>query len=204
MCIRDSAQTGQRGEAAAAKFYLDRGCRLLTHNFHTRMGELDVVVQEPDATIVICEVKTRAEGSLTTPAEAVDKAKQRRLIRAAEIYLQTTGLSLSLIHISAARQRQCPGNAARWQLPEGETRRGRTHRQWPDGHVRPAPERLDERRALEAYHAQGLSLIHIYAGQRGAAAGTEEICPKRLQKSALSGKMKRTHEKRTHDGGTNV
>ena len=42
------------------------------------------------------------------------------------------------------------------------------------------------------------------AGQRGAAAGTEEICPKRLQKSALSGKMKRTHEKRTHDGGTNV
>ena len=53
------AQTGQRGEAAAAKFYLDRGCRLLTHNFHTRMGELDVVVQEPDGTIVICEVKTR-------------------------------------------------------------------------------------------------------------------------------------------------
>ena len=44
------AQTGQRGEAAAAKFYLDRGCRLLTHNFHTRMGELDVVVQEPDGT----------------------------------------------------------------------------------------------------------------------------------------------------------
>ena len=85
------AQTGQRGEAAAAKFYLDRGCRLLTHNFHTRMGELDVVVQEPDGTIVICEVKTRAEGSLTTPAEAVDKAKQRRLIRAAEAYLQTHG-----------------------------------------------------------------------------------------------------------------
>ena len=45
------ARTGQRGEAAAAKFYLDRGCRLLTHNFRTRMGELDVVVQEPDGTI---------------------------------------------------------------------------------------------------------------------------------------------------------
>jgi len=87
------AQTGQRGEAAAAKFYLDRGCRLLTHNFHTRMGELDVVVQEPDGTIVICEVKTRAEGSLTTPAEAVNRAKQRRLIRAAQYYLQQNGLA---------------------------------------------------------------------------------------------------------------
>ena len=85
------AETGQRGEAAAAHFYLDRGCRLLAHNFHTRMGELDVVVQEPDGTMVICEVKTRAEGSLTTPAEAVNRAKQRRLIRAAQAYLQQHG-----------------------------------------------------------------------------------------------------------------
>ena len=57
------------------------------------MGELDVVVQEPDGTIVICEVKTRAEGSLASPAEAVDRPKQRRLIRAAQYYLQQNGLS---------------------------------------------------------------------------------------------------------------
>ena len=56
------AETGHRGEAAAARWYQKQGCRLLAHNFHTRMGELDVVVQEPDGTIVICEVKTRAEG----------------------------------------------------------------------------------------------------------------------------------------------
>ena len=55
------AETGRRGEAAAARWYQKQGCRLLAHNFHTRMGELDVVVQEPDGTIVICEVKTRAE-----------------------------------------------------------------------------------------------------------------------------------------------
>ena len=64
------AETGQRGEAAAAKFYLKQGCRLLAHNFRTRMGELDLVVQEPDGTVVICEVKTRAPDSMTTPAEA--------------------------------------------------------------------------------------------------------------------------------------
>lgn len=73
------AETGHRGEAAAARWYQKQGCRLLAHNFHTRMGELDVVVQEPDGTIVICEVKTRAEGSLASPAEAVDRPKQRRL-----------------------------------------------------------------------------------------------------------------------------
>ena len=108
------AQTGQRGEAAAAKFYLDRGCRLLTHNFHTRMGELDVVVQEPDGTIVICEVKTRAEGSLTTPAEAVNRAKQRRLIRAAEAYLQRTGLSDAPVRFDVAEVN--PLDSGRWMV----------------------------------------------------------------------------------------
>ena len=108
------AQTGHRGEAAAAKFYLDRGCRLLTHNFHTRMGELDVVVQEPDGTIVICEVKTRAEGSLTTPAEAVNRAKQRRLIRAAEAYLQRTGLSDAPVRFDVAEVN--PLDSGRWMV----------------------------------------------------------------------------------------
>ena len=108
------AQTGQRGEAAAAKFYLDRGCRLLTHNFHTRMGELDVMAQEPDGTIVICEVKTRAEGSLTTPSEAVNRAKQRRLIRAAEAYLQRTGLSDAPVRFDVAEVN--PLDSGRWMV----------------------------------------------------------------------------------------
>ena len=95
------AETGRKGEAAAAKFYLKQGCKLLAHNFRTRMGELDVVVQEPDGTIVICEVKTRAENALASPAEAVDRPKQRRLIRAAQVYLQTTG-PVSYTHLSTS------------------------------------------------------------------------------------------------------
>ena len=61
------AETGRRGEAAAARWYQKQGCRLLAHNFHTRMGELDVVVQEPDGTIVICEVKTRSSDARFAP-----------------------------------------------------------------------------------------------------------------------------------------
>ena len=64
------AETGHRGEAAAARWYQKQGCRLLAHNFHTRMGELDVVVQEPDGTIVICEVKTRSSDADSRPAAA--------------------------------------------------------------------------------------------------------------------------------------
>ena len=35
------AETGQRGEAAAARFYQKQGAELLGHNYHTRMGEID-------------------------------------------------------------------------------------------------------------------------------------------------------------------
>ncbi len=108
------AQTGQRGEAAAAKFYLDQGCQLLAHNFRTRMGELDLVVQEPDGTVVICEVKTRAKGSLTSPAQAVDGPKQRRLIRAAQVYLQQTGLSDAPVRFDVAEVN--PLDSGRWMV----------------------------------------------------------------------------------------
>lgn len=87
----DRAETGRRGEAAAAKYYLDRGCRLLAHNFRTRMGELDLVLCEGE-TVVICEVKTRTPGSFGTPGEAVNAAKQKRLILAAKRFLQQNGL----------------------------------------------------------------------------------------------------------------
>ena len=96
------AETGRKGEAAAAKFYLQQGCRLLAHNFRTRMGELDVVVQEPDGTIVICEVKTRSQGMLQRPAAAVDPAKQHRLICAAQGYLQQTGQSEEPVRFDVA------------------------------------------------------------------------------------------------------
>ena len=76
----DRAETGRRGEAAAARFYEKQGAALITHNYHTRMGEIDLILREPDGTLVFCEVKTRAKDSLDTPAAAVNAAKQRRII----------------------------------------------------------------------------------------------------------------------------
>ena len=79
----DRAGTGRRGEAAAARFYEKQGAALITHNYHTRMGEIDLILREPDGTLVFCEVKTRAKDSLDTPAAAVNAAKQRRIIASA-------------------------------------------------------------------------------------------------------------------------
>ena len=64
------AETGRRGEAAAARWYQKQGAQLLAHNYHTRMGELDLVLREPDGTIVICEVKTRSTDAVSRDAAA--------------------------------------------------------------------------------------------------------------------------------------
>ena len=108
------AETGRRGEAAAARWYQKQGAQLLAHNYHTRMGELDLVLREPDGTIVICEVKTRAENALASPAEAVDRPKQRRLIRAAQVYLQTTGQSSAPVRFDVAEV--FPLDSGRWMV----------------------------------------------------------------------------------------
>lgn len=88
----DAKAFGQKGEAAAARYYLDRGCRLLAHNYRTRMGELDLVLME-GKTVVIAEVKARSETRRGPAAEAVGPAKQRRIILAAQRFLQQSGLS---------------------------------------------------------------------------------------------------------------
>ena len=108
------AETGQRGEAAAEKYYLQQGCTLLAHNYRSRMGELDLVVQQPDGTVVICEVKTRSPGSMASPAAAVDAAKQRRLICTAQLYLQQTGRSDAPVRFDVAEVK--PLDSGRWMV----------------------------------------------------------------------------------------
>ena len=79
--------TGHIGEAIAAKYYLQRGCLLLNHNYRTRMGEIDLILYKDDI-LVFAEVKTRTGAMLDRPAAAADARKQQRLILAAQQYLQ--------------------------------------------------------------------------------------------------------------------
>ncbi|MDO9591968.1 MAG: YraN family protein, partial [Erysipelotrichaceae bacterium] len=77
---------GRQGEEAAAKLLADKGLRILERNLRLGRLELDLVCEEGD-TIVFVEVKTRAEGSLATPADGLTRQKCSRLQRAAQLYL---------------------------------------------------------------------------------------------------------------------
>lgn len=77
---------GARGERLAARWYAQRGYRILARNWRCRDGELDLVVTD-GTSVVFCEVKTRATDAFGSPAEAVTTVKQRRLRRLAAAWI---------------------------------------------------------------------------------------------------------------------
>lgn len=83
--------TGVLGESAAVKYYRKNGYDILTVNYRTRQGELDIVV-EKNKQIVIAEVKTRSQNSIATAKEFVTHSKQQRIILAANSYLAVNNI----------------------------------------------------------------------------------------------------------------
>lgn len=78
---------GARGEDYAAACLARHGYRVVARNLRVPpYGELDIIA-EKDGVLAFVEVKTRAAGGWSRPAEAVTPQKQRRIIRAAACYL---------------------------------------------------------------------------------------------------------------------
>ncbi|MBC3185316.1 YraN family protein [Corynebacterium sp. zg-331] len=78
---------GRQGEAFAAAYYRERGAQVLGMNVRCAAGEIDLIVREPEGTVVFVEVKTRS-GRNFGAAEAVDQRKLLRMRRAAAQWLR--------------------------------------------------------------------------------------------------------------------
>ena len=83
---------GQQGEDLACKYLKKHGYKILERNFRCRrFGEIDIVASKAGVLSFI-EVKTRCSSRYGKPAEAVTLAKQRKIYRVAQYYLQCAGL----------------------------------------------------------------------------------------------------------------
>jgi putative endonuclease len=82
---------GLRGERYAARFLRRKGYKIVARGTRLRRGELDLVAVD-GRTVVFVEVKTRRIASDESPASAVTAEKQRRITRAALIFLKSHGL----------------------------------------------------------------------------------------------------------------
>ena len=81
------ARAGRAAEARARRHLEARGLRLRSANYRCRWGELDLVMETPEGTIVFVEVRYRARADFGGAAASVDAGKQRRLVRAAAAWL---------------------------------------------------------------------------------------------------------------------
>jgi len=79
--------TGDAFEQTALERLQDAGLKLLARNFATRFGELDLVMRDADS-LVFVEVRYRRHLQFGGGAASVGTAKQERIARAAQAFLQ--------------------------------------------------------------------------------------------------------------------
>ena len=83
-------KSGLWGEIYAARYLRDHAYEIIAGNYRCRMGEIDIIARK-DGVVCFVEVKTRGEGMLFRPMEAVDAGKRSRLVSAAAHYMHLTG-----------------------------------------------------------------------------------------------------------------
>jgi len=84
---------GKKGEQLAKEFLLQKGYEFLEANYRFSHLEIDLIFKDKNQ-LVIVEVKTRNTTQLGEPYEAVTKAKQSQLIRAANFYIEQNEIDL--------------------------------------------------------------------------------------------------------------
>lgn len=80
---------GKRAEDLAHRYLEAEGLTVVDRNWTLpeRDAEVDLVAVDGD-TVVFVEVKSRTENTFGDPLRAIDRGKQRRIIRAARIFLR--------------------------------------------------------------------------------------------------------------------
>ena len=78
---------GAAAERLAGAWLRRQGLRALDANYRCRAGEIDLVMRDRN-TLVFVEVRYRGSDAFGSGAESVNRAKQRRIIKAASRYLQ--------------------------------------------------------------------------------------------------------------------
>lgn len=78
---------GSKGEDLAVKFLEGKGYKIISRNYKTPIGEIDIIAEDK-GTLVFVEVKTRSCNSFGYPFEAVDAKKQHKLKNLVLLYMK--------------------------------------------------------------------------------------------------------------------
>lgn len=91
--LSDPKRLGRWGQRRSESHLRRTGCRTIARNYSFRGGELDLVMADPDGSIVFVEVKTRQSEEFATALSAVNSKKQRKMTQTAKRFLREFDLS---------------------------------------------------------------------------------------------------------------
>lgn len=80
-------ELGKEGEEHAVEYLQQEGYRIRHTNWFFGKMELDIIA-EKEGTLIVVEVKTRSTETFEHPEEAITSAKIRRIVNAADAYIQ--------------------------------------------------------------------------------------------------------------------
>ncbi len=81
---------GQAAEKIAAEYLTAKGLKLITSNYRSRFGEIDLIMQDA-ASLVFIEVRLRKNKTFGGGEESITASKQHKIVITAEYYLQQHG-----------------------------------------------------------------------------------------------------------------
>lgn len=77
---------GKIGEEIAQNYLIQKGYKIITTNYRSRFGEIDIIAFKDGCTVFV-EVKFRSSLVFGRPLEAITRSKLRKLIKTAQFYL---------------------------------------------------------------------------------------------------------------------
>lgn len=78
---------GRLAEDAALSYLQKQGLKIISRNFRSPRGEIDLIMQDGDV-IVFVEVRSRKDAGVLNPLESIDETKQRKIVSTSEYFLQ--------------------------------------------------------------------------------------------------------------------
>ena len=85
--VAGRSEQGRLAEEQALGFLEQAGLKLLDRNYHSRYGEIDLIMEE-GRTVVFVEVRYRRSDRYGSAQESVNRAKQAKLILTAACFLR--------------------------------------------------------------------------------------------------------------------
>jgi putative endonuclease len=85
--LSDRARLGRWSERRCEQFLKNKGLRTLTRNYSCKLGELDLVMVDPDGAIVFVEVRSRTDEEFSPPEATITAGKRERLTHAVHYFL---------------------------------------------------------------------------------------------------------------------